>query len=53
MHALLVRQGEKSQSLNLVPIFLDTIPTRGQIPSMVGLGQSFKELGGNDMGRVS
>ena len=26
--------------------------TRGRIPSMMGLGQSLKELGGNDMGRV-
>ena len=29
------------------------IPARGCIPSMVGLGKSLKELGGNDMGRVS
>ena len=29
------------------------IPFIGRIPSMVGLGQSLKELGSNDMGRVS
>ena len=28
------------------------IPAKGKIPSMLGLGQSLKELGGNDMGRV-
>ena len=27
-------------------------PARGQILSMVGLGQSLKELRGNDIGRV-
>ena len=29
------------------------IPARGTIPSVVGLGQRLKELGGNDMGKSS